>query len=462
MSFSGREFDAGPACRLGGSGPRYTSYPTADRFAETFGPASYRAAVARRGIGGTHRALALYLHLPFCRDLCYYCACNKIVTRDQAKADGYLRSLDQEVALQGHLFRDDPRVVQMHWGGGTPTYYSVETLRGLFSRIRGWFELDPEGEYSIEVDPRTVDKSAMDALRCMGFTRVSFGVQDFDEEVQGAIHRVQSVGQTFEVIAAARRAGFASINIDLVYGLPKQTPESFDCTLTRVLAAMPARIALYHYAHLPALFKAQRRIREADLPSSETKLALFALAVSRFAAAGYVQVGMDHFALPGDALAIAQRRGRLRRGFQGYSAGPDCDLVGLGVSAIGSVGNTYSQNCRDLRTYHERVNGGELPIVRGIDLTPDDLVRRAVIESLMCNFSVSTRSTEIAHLVDFDIYFAAELERLQEYEAMELIEVEDGWIKVTRTGRPLIRAICMIFDRYLRHDAGSCRCSRLV
>jgi oxygen-independent coproporphyrinogen III oxidase len=461
-SVLGLDFNGDTARQFDKRAPRYTSYPTADRFSETFGPASYRAAAARRGVGGARRPLALYLHLPFCRDICWYCACNKIVNRNQAKAEEYLRCLEKEIGLQGDLFRDDPRVAQMHWGGGTPTYYSTETLRGLFMRIMASFELLPQGDYSIEVDPRTVNKEALDALRCMGFNRVSFGVQDFDEQVQAAIHRVQSVGQTLEVIAAARRAGFASINVDLVYGLPKQTPETLDNTLTQVVAALPGRIALYNYAHLPSVFKAQRRIREMDLPSAEARLSLFALAASRFTAAGYVQVGMDHFALPSDALAVAQRRGRLRRDFQGYSAGPDCDLVGLGVSAIGGVGSAYSQNCRSLQAYYERVNGGELPIFRGLELTRDDLVRRAVIQSLMCDFCLSMRSTEIAYLVDFDHNFAAELEQLTAYEDMGLLELEEGWIRVTPKGRPVIRSICMVFDRYLRHDADTRRYSRML
>ncbi len=448
--------------RLDCNGPRYTSYPTADRFVEAFGPEAYASWAARRNIGGINRPLSLYVHLPFCRDICYYCACNKIVTRDAGKAARYLDYLGREIAMQAALFRDDPRVCQMHWGGGTPTFYNVAELRALWRTLADHFEFARDGEYAIEVDPRTVDSDAIAALREMGFNRVSFGVQDFDRRVQVAVHRLQSEEQTLGAIEAARRAGFSSINVDLIYGLPKQTQMSFDSTLARVVVARPDRIALYNYAHLPTLFRSQRRIIQADLPSPDVKLKLLVLATQRLGEAGYVYIGMDHFALPVDALAVAQRQGRLRRGFQGYSVGADCDLVGLGVSAIGAVGPTYSQNHRALEDYYDSLDRGELPIMRGIELTADDLLRRAVIQALMCHFSLSKESISIAYLIDFDRYFAAELEELRELEQLGLLTIESGWLSVTAKGRLLIRNICMVFDRYLRHDREVRRYSRVI
>ncbi|OGA25156.1 MAG: oxygen-independent coproporphyrinogen III oxidase [Betaproteobacteria bacterium RIFCSPLOWO2_02_FULL_67_26] len=456
------EFDADLIRRFDRPGPRYTSYPTADRFVDAFDDAAYESWAMRRNIGGIERPLSLYVHLPFCRDICYYCACNKVVTRDAAKAAAYLDCLEREIGMQAVLFREDPRVVQMHWGGGTPTYYDAARLRALFARIAGHFELAPDGEYSIEVDPRTVDGRAMDELRGIGFNRVSFGVQDFDPAVQVAVHRLQSAEHTMEVIGAARRAGFESINIDLIYGLPKQKLAGFDATLGRVLEARPHRVALYNYAHLPHLFKPQRRIVDGDLPSPETKLKLLGLAIDRLGTAGYVYIGMDHFALPDDALAVAQRQGTLNRGFQGYSVSAESDLIGLGLSAIGSIGPTYSQNTRSLEDYGDCIDEGQLPIMRGIELTADDLARRAVIQALMCQFALAKESVEVAHLIDFDRYFATELEELREFERLGLIVDEDGWLVVTPRGRLLIRSICMVFDRYLRHDQEVRRYSRVI
>jgi len=456
------EFDVELLRRFDRSGPRYTSYPTADRFVEAFGEEAYRTWAARRNVGGIQRQLSLYLHLPFCRDVCFYCACNKIVTRDAGKAALYLDYLEREIGLQAELFRDDTHVSQMHWGGGTPTYYDAAALKRLFARLAEHFTFMPHGEYSIEIDPRTVDAETIHALREMGFNRTSFGVQDFDPAVQAAVHRVQDAERTLGLIETARRAGFESVNVDLIYGLPKQTLMSFNVTLAQVLAARPDRIALYNYAHLPTLFKPQRRINEAELPAPETKLKLLAHAVKRLGDAGYVYIGMDHFALPGDSLAVAQRQGRLHRNFQGYSTSPEGDLVGLGISAIGAIGPTYSQNYRTLEDYYDCIDAGKLPIMRGIELTADDLARRSVIQALMCHFSLSKEAIEIAHLVSFDRYFAAELRELREFEALGLLEVEDGWITVTPKGRFFIRSICMVFDRYLRHDQEVRRYSRVI
>jgi oxygen-independent coproporphyrinogen-3 oxidase len=456
------EFDADLVRRLDRTGPRYTSYPTADRFVEAFSAATYMMWAARRNIGGIQRPLALYVHLPFCRDICFYCGCNKIVTRDGAKATRYLDYLGREIDLQAALFREDPRVAQMHWGGGTPTYHDLDTLRALFKRLTEQFDFSPRGEYSIEVDPRTVDAPAMESLREMGFNRVSFGVQDFDPAVQAAVHRLQNRERTLAVMEAARRAGFDSVNADLIYGLPKQSATSFEATMAQVISARPGRIALYNYAHLPQLFKSQRRIHEGDLPSPEGKLQLLELAIRLLTAAGYVYIGMDHFALPDDALAVAQRQGRLHRNFQGYSVLADADLIGLGVSAIGAIGPTYSQNHRALEGYYDALDRGELPVMRGIELTADDLVRRAVIQALMCQFTLSKESIEVAYLVDFDRYFATELDELREFERMGLISLEDGWLTVSPKGRLLIRSLCMVFDRYLRREREVRRYSRVI
>jgi len=455
-------FDADLVRRFDRNGPRYTSYPTADRFSDTYGETAYRTWAGRRNIGGVRRPLALYVHLPFCRDVCFYCACNKIVTRNAGKAAQYIEYLFREIDMQASLFGDDPRVVHMHWGGGTPTFHDVADLAQLYARLARRFELSPDGEYSIEVDPRTVDADAVHRLGGLGFNRVSFGVQDFEPAVQAAVHRPQSRQQTVAVIDAARRAGFKSINVDLIYGLPKQTPASFEGTISHVVAARPDRLALYNYAHLPHLFMPQRRIREADLPSPESKLQLLELAIRRFTAAGYVYIGMDHFALPDDELAIAQRQSRLHRNFQGYSTSGEADLVGLGVSAIGGVGPTYCQNHRDLEDYYRALDERRLPIMRGIELSADDLVRRCVIQSLMCQFSVSKVAVEVAYLIDFDSYFASEVGELRELERLGLVTLAEDWIGVTARGRFLIRNICMVFDRYLPRDGDGRRYSRVV
>jgi oxygen-independent coproporphyrinogen III oxidase len=457
------EFDADLVRRFDRNGPRYTSYPTADRFVVSFDEAAYRAAAARRNTGGVQRPLALYMHLPFCRDVCYYCACNKIVTRDAGKAARYLDYLGREIERQAGLFRDDLRVVQMHWGGGTPTYYNIGQLKALQGNVARHFDLQPGGEYSIEIDPRTVDAEAIHALRGVGFNRVSFGVQDFDSQVQIAIHRMQGAEQTRAAVDAARGAGFESVNMDLVYGLPRQTLATFGETLDCVLEMRPDRIALYNYAHIPTVFKAQRRIPGADLPSPDDKLRLLGAAIAKLGVAGYVHIGMDHFAVPEDTLALALRQGRLHRNFQGYSVQADADLVGLGVSAIGAIGPTYSQNHRGLDAYYAALDRGGLPVMRGIALSADDLARRAVIQALMCSGELAKDSIEVTYLVDFDRYFAAELEALREFERLGLVAMKDGWIMVTPRGRFLVRSICMVFDCHLGHAAGDGpRYSRVV
>jgi len=448
--------------RLDRNGPRYTSYPTADRFVEAFGPAAYKSWAAKRNIGGVQRALSIYVHLPFCSTICYYCGCNKVVTRNKNRGVEYLGYLAKEIALQAPLFSEDPRVEQMHWGGGTPTFFSTAQMQDLFALLRRHFDFSPDGEYSIEIDPRTVDEKTIAALRAMGFNRLSLGVQDFDPDVQRAVNRLQSEKQTLAIIDAARREGFLSVNVDLIYGLPKQNLITFNRTLARVVAVRPDRVAIYNYAHLPTRFKSQRQINEADLPSPETRLKLLALSAQRLTEAGYVYIGMDHFALPEDSLAVAQRQGRLHRNFQGYSTHAECDLVALGVSAIGSIGPTYSQNHRALEDYYDSLERNELPIMRGIQLSADDLLRRAVIQTLMCHFTLSKEAVEIQYLIDFDKYFSGELAELREFGKEGLLELSERWINVTPKGRMLIRNICMVFDQYLQHEREVGRYSRVI
>lgn len=456
------EFDPDLIRRLDRNGPRYTSYPTADRFGEDFGPEAYKSWVAKRNIGGVRRALSLYVHLPFCSTLCFYCACNKIATKDRNKGRRYFDYLLREIEMQSALFGHDRRVEQMHWGGGTPTFYDVQELARLFGVLRGEFDFAHDGEYSIEVDPRTVDASGVAALCRMGFNRISLGVQDFDPDVQRAVNRVQSESQTLAVIEAAHREGFHSVNVDLIYGLPRQNPLTFNRTLARVIAARPDRVAIYNYAHLPARFKSQRRIHEEDLPTPETKLKLLGLATQRLGAAGYVYIGMDHFARAEDSLAVAQREGRLQRNFQGYSTHAECDLVGLGVSSIGQIGPTYSQNHHGLEAYYDSIDRGQLPIARGMELSADDLARRAVIQRLMCDFTLSKESIEVAYLIDFDDYFKGELQELEALAKAGLVELDKHWITVTPQGRMLVRNVCMVFDAYLRKAHESHKFSRVI
>lgn len=441
--------DIGLLKQFDGSGPRYTSYPTADRFVEAFGPEQHGAWLGKRQIGGFRRPLSVYVHVPFCNTICYYCGCNKIVTKDHSKATKYLDYLEKEVRLQTELL-DDHSIAQMHWGGGTPNFLSNPEMRSLTQMLFSYFDRDSKAECSIEIDPRSVREGTIALLAELGFSRLSVGVQDFDEDVQKAVNRVQSEAQTTRVIVEARSAGFGSVNVDLIYGLPKQTADSFSRTLDRVIALSPDRLAIYNYAHLPHVFKPQRRINAQDLPDVDTRLKIFSLTVDRLCGAGYVHIGMDHFAKHDDELAVAQRRGRLHRNFQGYSTHADSDLLGLGVSSISALGPTYSQNVRTLEEYYFRLESGTLPVMRGIELTADDLVRRAVIQALMCHFELSFEAIEIAHLINFRDYFKVELKELERFVDAGLITIEDGWMSVTERGRYLVRAICMEFDRYLR------------
>ena len=436
--------------KLDQNGPRYTSYPTADRFVEAFNADTYKTWAAKRNIGGVQRPLSIYVHIPFCNTLCFYCGCNKVITKDKSKAALYLEYLKKEISMQGALFQGDSDVTQLHWGGGTPTFLSDEQMSDLMATIRSHFRLVEGGEYSIEVDPRKVSAPTISLLGELGFNRISLGVQDFDPAVQKAVNRIQSEEETLDVINAARRSGFKSVSIDLIYGLPKQTVAGFNRTLDRIIAADPDRLAIYSYAHLPALFKPQRRINEDELPSAETKLQILSLSIQRMTDAGYVYIGMDHFAKPDDELAVAQRMGRLHRNFQGYSTHADCDLVALGITAIGKVGPTYSQNYRTLEEYYDSLDNDVLPIMRGLGLCADDLLRRDIIQALMCHFALSKEAFETAYLIEFDRYFEQELKELKTYQKYGLVKLEVGWINVTPKGRLLIRNIGMIFDKYLR------------
>ncbi|MDD5176831.1 MAG: oxygen-independent coproporphyrinogen III oxidase [Sterolibacterium sp.] len=455
-------FDPQLIRRFDVNGPRYTSYPTADRFVEAFDAEDYRMWLGRRTIGGISRPLSLYFHIPFCNTICYYCACNKIITKDHGRSAKYLKYLGKELAMQAEALEGSHEVVQLHWGGGTPTFLSQEEMRRLMDMTREHFHLIPNGEYSIEVDPRKVDAGTVALLGELGFNRMSIGVQDFDPAVQQAVNRIQSLEETKLVIEAARTNDFKSVSVDLIYGLPKQNVISFNRTLEEVIRLSPDRLSIYNYAHLPGLAKPQRRINESDLPTSDAKLQILQLAIRRLTNAGYVFIGMDHFAKPDDELAVAQRQGRLHRNFQGYSTHAEADLMAFGVSSISKVGPTYCQNVKTIDEYYDYLDRGILPVVRGIELNADDLLRRSIIQALMCHFVLSIESIEIAHLIDFKSYFATELSALREMEQAGLLKIDKQWISVEPRGRMLVRNIAMVFDRYLRIDHERTRYSKVI
>lgn len=445
-------------------GPRYTSYPTADRFVEAFGEDDYIQVLQQRQSGrvGQVPPLSLYVHIPFCESLCYYCACNKIITKHKDRASTYLRYLTKEVILHSqHLGRGQP-VSQLHLGGGTPTFMSDDELRQLMAMLRAHFAFVPGGEYSVEVDPRTVDEGRLAVLAEMGFNRLSFGVQDFDPAVQKAVHRIQPAEQVFQLVDASRRLGFESVNVDLIYGLPMQTTASFDRTLAQIKSLRPDRIALYAYAHLPDRFKPQRRIHAEDLPLGSAKVEMLARSLDALTEAGYVYIGMDHFALPDDALAVAKRQGRLHRNFQGYSTQADGDLIALGVSSIGRVGATYSQNAKTMEEYVDALDQGRFPVVRGLALSRDDLIRRSVIMALMCQGHVQFESIHLAWMVDFKTMFARELTQLEDLQAQGLVQLSESCIQVTPTGWFFVRGVAMLFDRYVQADRNRQRFSKII
>ena len=445
------------------NGPRYTSYPTADRFAGGFSPDIARHWLGNRRSDGSRDQLSLYFHLPFCTTICYYCACNKIITKDHGRSAKYLRYIAKEVALQSRYLAEGDNVVeQLHWGGGTPTFLSHDEMRQLMATTRKYFRLIEDGEYSIEVDPRKVDDATVALLGELGFNRMSIGVQDFDETVQQAVNRIQSEEETLSVIRAARANGFKSVSVDLIYGLPKQTLEGFDRTLDRVIAASPDRLSVYNYAHLPSLFKPQRRILDVDLPTPDKRLQILSLAIRRLTEAGYVFIGMDHFAKPNDELAVAQRERRLHRNFQGYSTHSDCDMLSFGISSISKIGPIYCQNVKTLDEYYGLLDQGELPVFKGIELDADDILRRSIIQSLMCHFELSFDAVEKTYGIDFNRYFATEIVALGEMVEAGLLRVEDRQIVVLPPGRMLIRAISMVFDRRLRADRENKRYSKVI
>ena len=445
-------------------GPRYTSYPTADRFVEAFSQTDLLQALDLRnhGLGQKNRPLSVYVHIPFCESLCYYCACNKIITKHHEKAAPYLRYLAKEIELYTAAVGMGQSLSQLHLGGGTPTFLSNDELRELMSMLKRSFSFVAGGEYSVEVDPRTVNEERLSLLQELGFNRLSFGVQDFDPAVQKAVHRMQPAEQVFALVASARRLGFESVNVDLIYGLPLQTQASFDRTLAQVNELRPDRIALYAYAHLPERFKPQRRIHAEELPNGNDKVAMLSRSLDALTQAGYVYIGMDHFALPDDALAVAKRQGRLHRNFQGYSTQADCDLIALGVSSIGRIGSTYSQNAKSMEAYCDLLDRGHFPVERGLHLSRDDLIRRTVIMALMCQGHLEFEAINLAWLIDFKTMFARELEQLEDMQAQGLVQLSDAGIQVTAMGWFFVRGVAMVFDRYLQTDRNRNRFSKII
>lgn len=438
--------------RIDINGPRYTSYPTADRFHTGFDHGDYLDALDDCRAAGAGAPLSLYLHIPFCENICYYCGCNKIITRDHGRSARYVRYLAREMALVAARLGARRPVLQSHWGGGTPTFLDADEMRAVMAALHRHFDLRSDGEHSIEIDPRRVDDDRMALLADLGFNRVSLGVQDFDPQVQAAIHRIQPVQDTQRVVAAARRLGFDSISMDLIYGLPHQTATRFAATIDRVLDMRPDRLSVYSYAHLPHVFKPQRRIDEAALPSAGEKLDILVSAIEQLSAAGYVYIGMDHFALPGDALAQAQRHGQLQRNFQGYATHAGHDQLGFGVSAIGALAGRYVQNARTLDEYYGAIDAGRLPVMRGHISDADDRLRREIIGALMCNGTLDIASIEARHGIAFSSCFADELMELRALAGHGLVRIDDHRIDVTGLGRLLMRRVAMPFDRYLRRD----------
>jgi oxygen-independent coproporphyrinogen-3 oxidase len=455
-------FDTDLIVRYGGRGPRYTSYPTAVQFSDSVTPAIYREKADESNMSGV--PLSLYVHIPFCHSLCYYCGCNKIVTRNQERVDRYIEMLYREIDMQSALFGRDRKIEQLHFGGGTPTYLDNGQLSELLNRLREAFNFDEsdEREFSIEVDPRTVDADGIRHLASLGFNRLSLGIQDFDSKVQKAVNRAQTPEDVRNLVDAARDAGFGSISFDLIYGLPHQTVASFDTTLDLVIAMQPDRLAVYNYAHLPQRFKGQRMINAEDIPLPETKLELLHHTIDKLCDAGYVYIGMDHFALPDDELVLARSNGTLQRNFQGYSTHRQCDLISLGVSGIGNIGNLFAQNAITTMEYEAIIENGELPIKKGILVDDDDLLRADVIQALMCYDSLSFDDFGRDHGIDFREYFAREIERLGPLVDDGLIELDDEGVAITEKGRLLLRSIAMVFDRYIDQAENDNRFSKAI
>lgn len=445
-------------------GPRYTSYPTATQFHEQFGINEYCQVITDSNEDFLPKPLSLYIHLPFCNTVCFYCACNKIITANRNRAAPYLEDLHKEINLQGPLFDDDRVVSQLHWGGGTPTFISHEQMSALMKVIKNNFALldDDTGEYSIEIDPREVKVETVALLRNLGFNRMSIGVQDFNPSVQKAVNRNQSYEQTINVFNEARKHGFHSINIDLIYGLPKQSVRTFCNTINKIIEMNPDRIAIYNYAHLPHLFKTQRQINDEDLPSPNEKLEILGESIESLQDAGYVYIGMDHFAKPDDELAIAQRKGNLYRNFQGYSTNANCDVIGFGITAISKISNSYSQNRRTLEEYHNALEKNKIPILRGYKLKHDDELRREVITKLICHFHIEFHEIEDLFKIDFNDYFSEEIKLLHDMQKDELLELKEDAIEILPAGRFLIRNICSVFDAYLNTEKSNKNFSKMI
>lgn len=458
------EFDPALVARYDVAGPRYTSYPTAPQFRGDFDEHALRAAIRASNEEPIPRPLSLYVHVPFCVSPCFYCGCNRIITRDVGKADRYLERLYREIELVAKLFDRDRQVTQLHFGGGTPNFLDLARMQELMDVLARHFSLgNARGrEFGIEIDPRFADAGYVRGLGELGFNRISVGIQDFDPAVQQAVNRIQSVAQTREVLEAARAGGFRSASVDLIYGLPRQTVAGFGRTLDEVVALAPDRVAVYAYAHLPEMFKAQRQIRAGELPDPATRLALIGRALARLGEAGYAYVGMDHFARADDELVAAQRAGTLQRNFQGYSTHGECDIVGLGVSAIGRIGDSYSQSARDLTGYYAALDNGRLPVARGLSLDADDRVRREAIGQLMCHGELDMPAFGEQHQLVFAEYFAAELERLRALAGDGLVTLDERRIRVTPRGRLLLRIVAMCFDAYLGRTSSPARFSRAI
>src|SRR5471030_1010596 len=439
------------------SGPRYTSYPTALEFSESYDNAAFQRAALRY----PDRSLSLYVHIPFCHKLCYFCGCNKLVTRKQHKAEEYLNVLEQEIRQRAELFKGR-QVTQLHWGGGTPTYLNKVQISRLMGLLRSHFDFMPDAEMSLELDPREIELDVLDHLRQEGFNRLSMGVQDFNKEVQRLVNREQDEAFIFALIARAKALGFNSTNIDLIYGLPKQTAESFAYTLQRVAELNPDRLSVFNYAHMPKLFAAQRKIKDEDLPGAEEKLRILKETIASLTGSGYRFIGMDHFARPDDELAVAQREGKLHRNFQGYTTQGESDLLGLGVSAISMLGDTYAQNQKDLKTYYARVEKQDNALWRGLEMTTDDCLRRDVIKALICHFELDFADIEKRYGIEFNDYFSEDLALLAPLAKDGLVEVSQDNIRVTPQGRLLIRNVCMCFDVYLRRQARQQQFSRVI
>lgn len=439
------QIDTDLIAKYNSNGPRYTSYPTALEFEELFSSEDYI-----RTLGNTEGdTLSLYIHIPFCRNICYYCACNKIITKDSSKADKYIEYLIKEAQLIADNLASK-KVGQIHFGGGTPTFLTREQLAFLIEELKSLFQVEDTAEISIEVDPRSVDKGIFAFFQELGINRVSIGVQDFNPKVQTAVNRVHDFESVAALFEEARALNFKSINMDLIYGLPFQTTESIAETLEQVIELKPQRIAFYNYAHLPHRFKPQRRINSDDLPSAEQKIAIFQLALNALTEAGYRYIGMDHFALSDDSLAIAQENGVLHRNFQGYTTHKDLQLVGLGVSSISKVANCYSQNFTSIEEYYKRLDSDQLPVWRGCSLDLDDELRRELIMQLICNFKLDIKTLEAKYPIDFKQYFSHELEQLEGFAEDQLLIIDLPNIEVTQRGRYFIRNICMTFDKYLQ------------